>query len=224
MQNRAIRCPLCNRQKARRKCPALGKSICSLCCGTKRLTEIQCPPTCTYLISAREHPAAVVKRQQQNDVAILIPTLQGFTERQHQLFFLIQSVILRHKPDALTPLLDNDVAEAAAATAATLETSIKGIIYEHTAQSAAAQRLTREIASFLEETGKDAGAAFQQEVATVLRSIERGARDTSQTTGGGECAYLELMGRLLQHTLAAEEELPKTDNSQEKEKPRLIMP
>jgi hypothetical protein len=32
------------------------------------------------------------------------------------------------------------------------------------------------------------------------------------------------MGRLLQHTLAAEEELPKTDNSQEKEKPRLIMP
>ena len=83
------------------------------------------------------------------------------------------------------------MAEAAAAAAATLETSIKGIIYEHTAQSAAAQRLTHEIATFLEETGKDAGAAFQQEAATVLRSIERGARETSQTTGGGECAYLE---------------------------------
>ena len=121
-------------------------------------------------------------------------------------------------------LAAGSIGAAAGAAAATLETSIKGIIYEHTAQSAAAQRLTREIASVLEKTGKGAGAAFQQEVATVLRSIERGARETSQATGGGKCAYLELMGRLLQHTLASEEALPKTDDSQEKEKPRLIMP
>ena len=39
-------------------------------------------------------------------------------KQQSLLLFLIQSVILRHKPDALTPLLDNDVAEAAAAVAA----------------------------------------------------------------------------------------------------------
>ena len=62
-------CPSCNRRKARRECPALGRAICPICCGTKRLVEIQCPSNCAYLASAREHPAAVVRRQQERDVA-----------------------------------------------------------------------------------------------------------------------------------------------------------
>src|SRR5262245_27935296 len=63
----AVRCPLCGERRARRACPALGKLICAVCCGTKRLVEIRCPSDCSYLASAREHPAAVVVRQQQHD-------------------------------------------------------------------------------------------------------------------------------------------------------------
>src|ERR1051325_10138014 len=134
-------CPLCRSRKEKRFCPALNQTICPVCCGTKRLTEIQCVETCTYLASAREHPAAVVKRQQEHDVALLLPTLQGLTERQYQLFFLFQSLIARHTPEGFARLVDDDVADAASAVAATLETADRGVIYDHPAQSLLAQRL-----------------------------------------------------------------------------------
>ena len=92
-------------------------------------------------MSAREHPAAVVKRQQESDVAVLLPTISHLTERQYQLFFLIHSVIARHKPEAFSRLVDEDVAEAAAAVAATVETAGRGVLFEHRTRSLPAQRL-----------------------------------------------------------------------------------
>src|SRR5258706_14313451 len=123
-------CPLCRTRKERRVCPALHQTICAVCCGTKRLVEIQCPDDCVYLTSAREHPAAVVKRQQEHDVAILLPTIQGLTERQYQLFFLFQSLISRHVPDGFARLIDDDVAEAAAVVASPLVSAGRGVMYE----------------------------------------------------------------------------------------------
>src|SRR5918996_3033118 len=116
-----MQCPSCGQRKARRACPALGSNICPVCCGTKRLAEIKCPVDCGYLASAREHPAAVVKRRQERDVAHLLPTIRHLTERQYQLFFLFHTLIARHKPQGLTRLVDSDIAEAAGALAATLE-------------------------------------------------------------------------------------------------------
>src|SRR5262245_8077229 len=125
-------CPSCGRRKGRRDCPALRGSICPICCGPKRLVEINRPEHCVHLATAREHPAAVVKKQQERDVATLLPTINHLTERQHQLFFLIHSVIARHKPEGFSRLLDEDVAQAAGAVAATVETAGKGVLYEHT--------------------------------------------------------------------------------------------
>ena len=42
-------CPLCGERKAKRACPALNRHICAVCCGTKRLVEINCPADCVYL-------------------------------------------------------------------------------------------------------------------------------------------------------------------------------
>jgi hypothetical protein len=195
-------CPLCRSRKERRACPALHQTICPVCCGTKRLTEIQCPDDCVYLTSAREHPAAVVKRQQEHDVAVLLPTLQGLTERQHQLFFLFQSVIARHKPEGFARLVDDDVAEAAAAVAATLETAARGVIYEHAAQSLSAQRLAAEMKTMLAEMRQQGATVYDREGAIVLRAIERGARET-RTIEPGDTSYLTLMARLLQRNRAA---------------------
>lgn len=190
-------CPLCGQRKARRSCPALGRTICAVCCGTKRLTEIDCPSDCTYLASAREHPAAVVRRQQERDLMALLPTLQGLSERQQQLFLILQTLIARHQPEGFVRLTDDDVAEAAASVASTLETSARGVIYEHMPQALPAQRLAAEIRKLLADILKEAGTRGEREAAAVLRSIEKGAREARAAFDGDPAAYLALIGRLL---------------------------
>jgi hypothetical protein len=158
--------------------------------------EIQCPDDCVYLTSAREHPAAVVKRQQEHDVAILLPTIQSLTERQYQLFFLFQNLISRHVPQVLTRLVDDDVAEAVSSLASTLETAARGVIYEHTANSLPGQRLGAEMKTMLAEMRQQGATVYDREAAIVLRAIERGARETRKAEPG-DAAYLTLMARLL---------------------------
>ena len=78
-------CPLCDRRRGRRSCPALGESICSACCGTKRRTQIACPPDCVYLESAAAHPPAVVQRRRERDGGFLAALLHGLTGPQQRL-------------------------------------------------------------------------------------------------------------------------------------------
>jgi hypothetical protein len=118
-------CPVCHQRKAKRACPALGKQICAVCCGTKRLTEIACPSDCGYLTTARTHPPAVVQRRQEMDRAMLLPLLQGLSERQARLFLMLSGVAARYQSDALQKLVDEDIAQASGALASTLETSAR---------------------------------------------------------------------------------------------------
>ncbi len=204
-------CPLCRTRKARRVCPALKQTICTVCCATKRLTEIACPSDCAYLASAREHPPAVVRRQQERDVAVLLPTIQGLTERQHQLFFLFQALVSRHRPQGVSRLIDDDVAEAAGAVASTLETAARGVIYEHATQSLPAHRLANEMKALLADMQQQGATVYDREAAMVLRAIEQGAREVRKAAEGGEVAYLTLMSRLLlRHGRAQEPAEPAT--------------
>jgi len=191
-------CPVCNQRKGRRACPALRQTICTVCCATKRLVEIDCPPDCPHLAAAREHPAAVVKRQQERDVAVLLPTVRELTERQHQLFFLFQTAIAQHTPDGFARLNDDDVADAAGSLAATLETAARGVIYEHAAGSTVARRLADDLKAMLDAMRAQGAKVFDHEVSVVLRAIERGARETRTHAEGAANAYLTVMGRLLQ--------------------------
>ena len=191
-------CPLCRQRKAKRPCPALGQEICPVCCGTKRLREIDCPPTCVYLASAHKHPAAAVKRQQGQDVAVLMTTLGGLSESQLQLFFLIQTVIARFRPDGLARVVDSDVADAASALAGHFETASRGLVYEPAAVSATGEALRRELKAVLERVGRGGGSRFEREAADVLRGIERGARHDAAGIGEGPVDYLTLVARVLQ--------------------------
>ena len=157
-----------------------------------------------HLSAARANPAAVVRRQHEADLTRLLPTIQPLTERQHQLFFLFQSVIARYRPEGFARLTDADVAEAAATVAATLETAAKGVIYEHAAQSVVAQRLAGELTTLLEGIRKEGATVYDREAAITLRAIEQGAR----TIGGASQPadeYLTVMGRLLQVNRAGDQ-------------------
>jgi hypothetical protein len=172
-------CPLCNQRKAKRACPALGRQICAVCCGTKRLVEISCPADCAYLSSARHHPPAIVQRQQEMDRAMLLPLLQGLSERQARLFLLLASVTSKHQAEALQNLTDADIADAAGAFASTLETAGRGIVYEHRPASVVATRLMNEYKAIVDDVVKNAGSALERDAAIALRRIEEAAKAMS---------------------------------------------
>ena len=190
-------CPSCRRRKGRRACPALHASICTTCCGTKRLTEIACPPDCGYLATARTHPPAVVQRRQEREARLLAPLLHDLTPRQHRLFFFIQSVVGRYRPASLPPLQDLDLADAAAALAATIETERRGIIYEHRATSLPAQRLEAELKAALDGQRAHAAGSFDRDLVVVLRRTERAARHAREALDGGQTVYLDFLERVL---------------------------
>jgi hypothetical protein len=220
-------CSLCGVRKAKRTCPAVQQGICAVCCGTKRLTEIACPPECVYLKASRVHPPAIVQRQQQRDMQFLAPRIGDLTESQYRLLLFAQAIVQQHARNAMPPLVDMDVADAAATVAATLETASKGIIYEHRAASIPAQRLatelTRPIADLRQRAGAEV-ARVERDLAAALRRLERLAREAQGSVpedGAEDRSWLALASRLLETAAAAERERPET--SPEGDKPRIVL-
>jgi len=191
-----VLCPLCGIRSAKRSCPALGKQICAVCCGTKRNVQIRCPKDCVYLASAREHPAAAVVRQKQRDVALMMQSMRDFNERQSQLFLFINTFLMKYQPPELQALIDDDVVEAISALAATYETASRGVIYEHRPASLPAQRLVTALTSVLAEAGQG-GSVFERDAAVVMRRIERAVADVRASDRLNRRAYLDLLGRVI---------------------------
>ncbi len=191
-------CPLCGIRRARRGCPALGQQICPVCCGSKRLVQIACPSDCSWLASARDHPPAVVVRQQQRDVGLLVQFVNEFSERQSQLFMLISTFLVRYRPPELQAPIDDDVAEAATALGRTLETAARGVIYDHRPASLPAERLVAALKPVLAEAGRGAaGTAFERDAAVVLRRLADAVAETRATDQQNRRAFLDLLGRVI---------------------------
>jgi hypothetical protein len=161
------------------------------------VTEIACPTNCVYLEAAQRHPAAATKRQQERDLAVLLTTLGHVSEAQLELFFLIQTWLLRFKPGDFGSVVDADLADATSALAASFETASRGVIYEQQAQSRNAEHLRRELQAFLAQIGRGGGPRFEAQAAEVLRGIERGASHEAEGIGPGEQDYLSLVARVL---------------------------
>jgi hypothetical protein len=170
-----------------------------VCCGTKRQTEIACPPDCAYLSSARAHPAAATQRRRERDFRFLLPLVQDLTEPQYRLLLAFQAVILKHAASALPAPHDVDVRDAAGTLASTLETAGRGIIYEHQTASVPAQRIVAELRGLLAEIEREAPApGRERDAAAMLRRIEQGARDAPASfPEDGPTAYLGLLGRMM---------------------------
>jgi hypothetical protein len=174
-------CPLCGERKARRLCPALGREICPVCCGTKRRVEIACPETCGWLRSAQAHPAAVVQRQRERDTIAAFQLVDGLRRDEYQLLLLLMDALRRHRSRAIPPIRDIDVADAASALAATEETAARGIIYEQQPTSLPAQRLRQHWHELLAELAAHAPSGSRPAAYAVLRRVEAAAR---QPAGG----------------------------------------
>lgn len=210
-------CPLCHKRPTKRSCPALNQEICAVCCATKRLVDIQCTEDCRHLEAGQRHPAAVIKKQIDRDVTVLMASVGRLSEQQLQLFFLLQSMVLSYKPEGLARLVDEDVALATGALAKSLETASKGVIFEEATASVVAEGLRRAIKPVLEEITKNSGSRAEREVAIVLRAMERGARHEGGHIPDGQTSYLDLVSRVFQQR-------PQAPKAREAEKPLIVMP
>lgn len=191
-----MRCPMCLARPSRRACPALGRDICPVCCGTKRQVEIRCPDSCVYLSSARAHPPASVRRQQDEDLAVLTPALAGLSEARQQLLLFSLTLLDRFKGDGLDAARDADVASAAAALASTYETASRGVIYEHRADSLPAQRMAEGLRGVFDQLGRSRPSGFAADAAVVLRQIEDRVQSVQRLRPSDPLAFLALAGRM----------------------------
>jgi hypothetical protein len=223
-----MQCPLCQGRQARRVCPAVGRQICPVCCGTKRQVEIACPADCGYLAAAHSHPPASVRRQQERDVGFLVAMREGLSNRESELFWVILTFLAGMKADPLLRLVDEDVAEAAGALAATYETANRGLIYEHRPQSLASQRLVNDLKAFLGTLLQGADAAttrnVERDVAVVLRHLEKGAREVRRFVDEGPATALAIITRVVTAARGSHQEPPEGEPRVEPPAPLLIRP
>ena len=122
-------CPICEKRKAARFCPAKGEKICAVCCGTEREVTIDCPSDCSYLLAAHRYEDEH-QRSLPTDTPLLdekIPQDIVYTHQQ----LMAALAFCAAKFCAVQPAaVDSDVLAAIQALAQTYKTLSSGIIYE----------------------------------------------------------------------------------------------
>ena len=147
-------CPICNKRRAERYCPAKDERICAVDCGTEREVTIDCPSDCAYLVAAHRWEAAHPKPLDDGEIQfpdVVLPpdTIQM---RGATLSGLAYAVLLYAAEQH--SLTDADVLSAAQAMAETYRTLLSGIYYEKPPGGAVAAGLYAVIAKFIEDEKK----------------------------------------------------------------------
>lgn len=123
-------CPICERRKPVRFCPARGESICTICCGTEREVTLDCPSDCIYLIRAREQEEEQRKPVPRAELPFgdtELPT--GVLDLNRQLLAAMATTILDYAAET-RGLSDADVAATLRALGETYRTLTSGLYYE----------------------------------------------------------------------------------------------
>ena len=146
-------CPICEKRKAARFCPAKGEKICAVCCGTEREVTIDCPSDCAYLIAAHRY-----ENEHQRSLPADTPLLdekipQNIVYAHQQLMAALAFSIAKFcavQPTAT----DTDVVAALQALAETYKTLSSGIIYEKPPAAPIPRELYAALIAFLAEIKK----------------------------------------------------------------------
>ena len=124
-----MNCPICEKRKAARFCPAKGEKICAVCCGTEREVTISCPHECAYLIAAHRYEDEH-KRALPEDTPFLDERIpQEILHAHQQLMAALAFQTAKFAANELSTA-DPDVINAFAALAATYKTLQSGLLYE----------------------------------------------------------------------------------------------
>jgi hypothetical protein len=150
-----VSCPICEKRKAARFCPAKGEKICAVCCGTEREVSIDCPSDCSYLVAAHryedEHQRALPSDTPLLDVRVPQEVLYTHENVLSGLAFTAAKFSADHPGTT-----DSDVLAALAALAETYKTLLSGIYYQKPPNAAPARELYAALAAFLNESKQHA--------------------------------------------------------------------
>jgi hypothetical protein len=144
-------CPICNKRRAERYCPALGEKICAVDCGTGREVSIDCSSDCPYLVAAHRWEQSHPKPLAEGDVPFpdVVFSSDLIHTRQNVLSGLGYTVLLYAKEQR--SLTDMDVFTAVQSLAETRRTLLSGIYYEKPPEIPAAAGLYSALAKFIED-------------------------------------------------------------------------
>jgi len=148
-----VSCPICEKRRAERFCPAEAEKICAVCCGKEREVTIDCPSDCTYLISAHryesDHPRDIPA-----DTPLLEENIpQDLIHTQQQLMAALAFSVAKFCA-AQPAAVDADILTAIEALAQTYKTLSSGLIYEKPPQAPIPGELYSALTAFLAEIKK----------------------------------------------------------------------
>lgn len=150
-------CPICQRRKEKRFCPAAHEKICAQCCGEQREVTLDCPSDCVYLQQARQHEKP--REGDGIDREAMFPGVeipeQFVYEREHLIvglsFALVKSVRSLRSLDGHA-LTDRDLIAALTSIARSYQTLVEsGLIYEQPTTNLIHQQIAREMETMVKE-------------------------------------------------------------------------
>ncbi len=146
-------CPICEKRKAERLCPAKGEKICAICCGTEREVTIDCPSDCSYLISAHRYEDGH-QRSLPADTPFLDEKIPQDIVYTHQQLMAALAFSLAKFCAAQPATVDADVLASIYALAQTYKTLSSGIFYEKPPEAPLPRELYAALIAFVTEVKK----------------------------------------------------------------------
>jgi len=144
-------CPICQKRKPGRFCPAKAEKICAVCCGTEREVTIDCPADCGYLTAAHryedQHPRALPPDTPLLDVRIASDVVHANGQLLSAVALTIAKFCAQQHRAS-----DPDVLASLQALAETYKTLSSGIIYEQRPAIPLQGELYDSLSAFLADT------------------------------------------------------------------------
>jgi hypothetical protein len=148
-----VSCPICEKRKPNRFCPAKGETICAVCCGTGREVTIDCTLDCPHLVAAHryedEHPRTLPPDTPLLEVDLPSDVIHTQQQLMSALVFTIAK-FCASQPGTTDP----DVLAAIQALAETYKTLRSGIYYEKPPDAQLPRELYATLTNFIAEVNQ----------------------------------------------------------------------
>jgi len=163
-----VTCPICEKRKPARFCPAKGEKICAVCCGTEREVTVDCPSDCSYLVAAHRYEDEH-QRSLPADTPLLEENIPQDIVYTHQQLMAALAFSIAKFCAVQPTAVDTDVLVAIQALAQTYKTLSSGIIYEKPPDAPLPRELYAALIAFITEIKKQQA---ERAGSAVLKDME----------------------------------------------------